>query len=282
MAKRGPQRQSYGEFPAPLSTAHEQQGGDISARAQQKQCDCRHQQPEESLQSQAIIGVEPQAANHPKATALVRARIVLLKPARDGLHLRLGLFQSDVGFESPKEVEPASAPVLEYVFRHPGNGLRLHSQREPKIDRGAGHHAIKISGSDTNNDEVMTVEVDFPSDHVGISAESPLPETIAQHGDRLCAKLSVIFRQNEATQCRLHTERRKVIACDQVAPDPAPDPVGCAIAEAQRRYDMRREAGKRLVTVTIVEIIRVAKIGVDTVMLHSFKENELVRVLNAG
>src|SRR5262245_38649090 len=278
MARRGPQRQSYGEFPAPLSAAHEQQGGDISARAQQKQCDCRHQQPEESLQSQAIIGVEPQAANHPKATALIRARIVLLKPARDGLHLRLDLFQSDAGFESPKEVEPACAPVLEYVFRHPGNGQRLHSQWEPKIDRRAGHHAIKISSRDTNNGEVMTVEVDFPSDHAGISAESPLPETIAQHCDRLCAWLPIIFRQNEATERRPHTERRKVIACDQIAPDP----VGRAIADAQRRYDMRREAGKRLITVTIVEIIRVAKIEVDTVMLHSFKENELVRVLNAG
>src|SRR5262249_26375948 len=134
---------------------------------------------------------------------------------------------------------------------------------------------------DTNDGEVMTVEVDFPSDHAGISAESPLPETIAQHGDRLCACLPIIFRQNEPTQRRLHTERRKVIACDQVAPDPAPDPVGCAIAEAQRRYDMRSKAGKRLITVTIVEIIRIAKIEVDTVMLHSFKENKLVRVLNA-
>src|SRR5215470_5331001 len=278
MATRSPQRQSYGKFPAPLSAAHEQQGGDISARAQQKQCDCRQQQPEESLQSQAIIGVEPQAANHPKATALVRARIVLLKPACDGLHLRLGLFQSDAGFESPKDVEPARAPVLEYVFRHPGNGLRLHSQREPKIDLGAGHHAIKISGRDTDNGKVVTVEVDFPSEHAGISAESPMPETIAQYSDRLCAKLSVIFRQNEATERRLHPEHRKVITCNQVTPDP----ISRAIAEAQRRYDMRREVGKRLITVTIVEVIRVAKIAVDLAMLHSFKENELIRVLNAG
>ncbi len=88
----------------------------------------------------------------------------------------------------------------------------LHHHRRPDIDGVAGKRARKICGSNADDREVVLVDGYLLTDHVWIGAEPALPQSVADHRDRMRIRCAVFFGKKSPSDKRLDTEDIKVVA----------------------------------------------------------------------
>src|SRR5258708_19666785 len=87
----------------------------------------------------------------------------------------------------------------------------LHHHRGPHIECEARKGAGEILGSDTDDREVMLVQGDRSSENVWIGTEAPLPQSIADHDDRMRVWCPILFGKKRAPDQRFYTAAVKSI-----------------------------------------------------------------------
>ena len=156
----------------------------------------------------------------------IHVRVSLLELPRNGHRLGLRLLDRDAGLEPPDDTQPARHAAREQVRIHfariPGAGRphqRLHHHRDIDITRPARLDPIEASGGHADDGEAPAVERELFSDHVRIAAETPLPQAVADDGDRVCARRPVLVRQEGTAKRGADAEQIKVVARDNQTAD---------------------------------------------------------------
>jgi hypothetical protein len=81
---------------------------------------------------------------------------------------------------------------------HPDVGH--HHHRDERFDVEAGKRAVEGGVGHAHHRQRIPVDLDRPADDLRVSAELPLPETVAEHDHRVAARHDLIRRQEGATQ----------------------------------------------------------------------------------
>src|SRR5262249_4963563 len=95
--------------------------------------------------------------------------------------------------------------------------FRRKRERRPEVYAPATGHAfvrkLKVGGHDTDNTVSDAVELQGAPQHVGPSAEAPLPEIVTQHGDGLGLRAIEIglFGKDQAAEQRLGANHWKQV-----------------------------------------------------------------------
>ena len=85
----------------------------------------------------------------------------------------------------------------------------LHHYRSPHIECEARKGTGEILGSDADDCEVMLVQGDGSSENVWVGTEAPLPQSIADHNDWMCAWCPILFGKKRAPDQRFYTKTSK-------------------------------------------------------------------------
>ncbi len=96
------------------------------------------------------------------------------------------------------------------------NGM-LHHQWKPKIDGRVYPHTGETVRRHTDNREGRAVELDRLAYDPRGSTEAPLPETVADDGDRVSVDNPVIFGSEQAAEFGIDSQRREVFAGYELA-----------------------------------------------------------------
>src|SRR4029434_5339083 len=116
-------------------------------------------------------------------------------------------------------------------------------------DLPRGHHA--------DDREPMAVQSHFPPDNVAGAAETVPPQTMADDGDRMRVRRSVVFGRDHATERGARAERLEVIARD----DHAFDQIGrFRLFIAVQTYGdaaISRQPAEDFVPVSVINIVEI-------------------------
>ena len=154
----------------------------------------------------------------------------------------------------------------------------LHHHRCPDINGIARKRARKISGSNTDDCEVVLVEGYLLSNHVWIGPEVALPQSIADHRDRMRIGCAILFGKKRPPDKRLHPEDVEIVARNYSSFHPRGF---ITAAQIHREHLMRDQARQSGCTITKIEVIEVGcrERGVVTRSAPDFYQ--LVRSLHA-
>src|SRR5262249_6920005 len=98
-----------------------------------------------------------------------------------------------------------------------GRHHRLERHRNPEIESEADQRADKSRRRDADDRDLDMVERHTASDNARIAAETPLPEAMANDGDR--GGFPLFLGTQGAPQRRAHPERVEIISRYHQAPD---------------------------------------------------------------
>src|SRR5205807_4153055 len=108
---------------------------------------------------------------------------------------------------------------LNFGIRGSGKNLRRHHERDVHLRAGALAGAIEVFGSDAQNGVGAAVEIDLLPENVGSRSETPLPQTLTDHADRMSAGVAVVVRSDQPADSWTNNEQREVVSRDQLAGD---------------------------------------------------------------
>ena len=177
--------------------AREKQVCHIRAGDQKHQPHDGHQDTERERKALAQLGKSPAAVVEPETRRedlLAESR--LLHSSRDllphALENRLqacaGLRDRDPWIATTYDPEPGNAvPVPE-----PGRSHGPHRERRPDIGRLADRFAEEFGRCDSDDGEDHSFEGKCASDHARVLAETALPVAVADDGDRLPRRKSIL------------------------------------------------------------------------------------------
>ena len=201
------------------------------------------------------------------------------QPPRTRFHFSVGLSERDAGFE------PRGHPHLPHaaIFQQPP-ALAVqqgrHAHGDPDLHAHAGHGAAELLRRDSGHGQFVTIHADGPADGARIALEQALPEPVADHGHRRCARIIGIFRgQERASAYGLDAQHRKVVAGDVFAVNPA-RAVGRANVEPVE--ERGGEAGKGLESVAIIAVITVGSVEIFAGRGYGFERRQMSAPSNAG
>src|SRR5260370_25119683 len=112
---------------------------------------------------------------------------------RSEIRSRLGYRRARL--EPAHDHQTTTAAIGEREMR-PGH-IVLHHHRRPYIDRGASVRAAEFLRCDADNAEVVLVQGYRSPDDVWIGAKVSLPQSIADHHDRMRIRRPILFGRSE-------------------------------------------------------------------------------------
>ena len=163
-----------------------------------------------------------------------------------GFGPRLGCGQP--GLDPGHDREEMGSPAADLVPR--GARLGLHHRGQIQIRRASDFEASEPLGADPDNGHRRGIDLDLAPDHIGLTAESPLPEGVAEDHDGVPTRSRVVRRPQEPPRRRVQAEGRKVGARDQVASHGFHLAVDAGlegerlVCQRHRRTPKRRRAGR--------------------------------------
>src|SRR5262245_21587082 len=99
----------------------------------------------------------------------------------------------------------------------PGRRLQLQRHWDPKVESESDQRADKPRRRDADDRDLDLIERHTASDDGRVAPEAPLPETVADDGDRRGVPL--VIGPQPAPKSSAHTEHVEVIARHHQAPD---------------------------------------------------------------
>ena len=127
---------------------------------------------------------------------------------QDGLRLLFG----DTGLHPPPDLEPARVRVCD-------RAIVPHHRRRPDVGHDAWFDAGEAFRSHAHDLQRLLPDGDPAAEHIRVAAEPARPEVVAQHGDRVPARIDVITRRQDPAEGRLHAEDGERITRDPLAVD---------------------------------------------------------------
>ena len=126
-----------------------------------------------------------------------------------------GLRAADIhaGLQPGEEVQPASAAIPEGV--HGGDHLPLHGDGNVDIGGRAGNHAMESRGRHPDHHHGVPVQDHGLIENGAIVGETAGPVAVAQHGDRMRARGTVVIRRQYPAHDGGHSQRLEEIPGDQ-------------------------------------------------------------------
>ena len=253
-----------GEFGLPSGGARQQQVGEIHAANQEKHADRGEQQPD--CRTHRFGDVAKQRLDV-DAEVAVRLGIFVRKIGGDGVHLRARLLDPDARTETGDGYVAEIRTIADFLGRV--------VQRFPQFVIVAG--IVKFGWHDSDDFSVAAVQADFAIEDACVTAETPLPQRIAQHGDGGRAlRIELLgFREGAADQRRDPESVKQAggSAC-------AADALRLALTGQIEIGDKpgEGEIGEDLLTATPIEVIGSAGrgLGHDRVWQASGKRDETV------
>ena len=110
----------------------------------------------------------------------------------DALHVGAGLLDGDARLQARDAVQPwVIAAIL------PAGVFRRLADRRPQLDAA---RELEVGRHDADHREAAVVERHLLIEDAGVAAEAPLPERVAEHGDRLRARLVFVIGEEAAPQ----------------------------------------------------------------------------------
>src|SRR5688572_12188011 len=125
----------------------------------------------------------------------------------------LRLFGRNTGFQFTDTEKPAIVTHLKQIrillTRIPGARRphrSLHHHRHIEIANRAELQSIKTTGQHTDDGKIISIQEQLTPDYVWIRSKTSLPQTLADHGDRMRAGSLVVFGPNYTAQLRAHAD----------------------------------------------------------------------------
>ena len=133
----------------------------------------------------------------------------------DGLQSRLGPFAGHAGREPADHLQPVILAIVQTVpgGRHPG----LQGDRHEHVGDLPHLHAMEGGCRDTHDGHRLAVDHEILVQDRGTAAEAARPVTVAQHGDRLPARLRRVVRSEQAAQGGAHSQDIEVVSGHELA-----------------------------------------------------------------
>ena len=172
----------------------------------------------------------------------------------DDVELHLGSLGRHAGLEAAHDRHPAAATIVEIV---PGRRhLRLHHHRHDDVAVRADLDAIEPGRRYADDRHRMAIDDNGAIENRGVATETPLPEAVAEHGDGMRSRRTVVSIVEYAPQGRTHAKDIKVVAADDVAVDA----LGAALPrDSHSRGKPREKPGEDFVTVAKILVHRIGE-----------------------
>jgi hypothetical protein len=147
-----------------------------------------------------------------RSAALIRNRILLFQPRRDGFQRCFRLSLRDSRLQPAKHADHAHATLVEEGFERAREDLGMHADRNPQLVGIGGHHrAFEARGRHSDDRVRNQVQVDSAADRARIGAEHPRPELVADNDHRVAARGAIFFGPEGAAHYRFHSEDIEVV-----------------------------------------------------------------------
>jgi len=213
----------------PRRGARQEQVRGARAAEDQEERRRRHQDARRGEEVGApLLGVEIGGAEQEEAPLAVGQRSRGFEAAGDGIERALRLRPPDAGSEAAEEQEP---PLLApFEARDRGHPVGLG---ERQIDRRGEGGTLEARRRHADDRERLAIELHRPADDPGVAPQDPLPEEMADHGDRGRAG-AVVARLEQPAERRPRREEPEVTAADELPPG-----VGRLLAVAHRGAERR-------------------------------------------
>src|SRR5256885_704417 len=115
----------------------------------------------------------------------------------------IGPSRTRVPGRSPRRMQ--RAPGSRSTF-----GGRVADGCRPDIERSTSERASKIRRRDADDGEVVLIEGYRLPDHARVGAETALPQSVADHRDRIRVRCPILFRKKSPSEESFHPKDIKV------------------------------------------------------------------------
>ena len=168
--------------------------------------------------------------------------------------------------------------IAQHPIRH-GVELRRHHQGNPGFEDQSRQGAAKLRRGDADDGQLLAIHADSGADHAGVGAETPLPEAVADDGNRIAALLiAVLLGREESAGSGFYSQHGKIVSRYEFAPDP----LGMVfVADAQGIGFGDGEAGEQFQMVAVILVVGIGASHELAVGRLALKGQELAAVGDA-